>query len=60
MTRLLRVPEAATLLNISQKATWAMIYRREIDVVRIGRSVRIPESALNELIERGTTPAGRR
>jgi excisionase family DNA binding protein len=60
MTRLLRVPEAAALLNISQKAAWAMIYRREVDVVRIGRSVRIPQSALDQLIERGTTSAARR
>jgi excisionase family DNA binding protein len=59
MTKLLRVPKAAELLNINQKATWAMIYRREIDVVRIGRSVRIPLSALDELIERGTVPAAR-
>ena len=59
MTKLLRVPEAAELLNISQKATWAMIYRRDIDVVRIGRSVRIPLSAIDQLIERGTVPATR-
>ena len=60
MTKLMKVPEAAELLNISQKAIWAMIYRREIDVVRIGRSVRIPLTAIDELVERGTVPAARR
>ena len=60
MTKLLKVPEAAELLNISQKAIWAMIYRRDIDVVRINRSVRIPLSAIDQLIERGTVPAARR
>jgi len=60
MTKLLKVPEAAELLNISQKATWAMIYRRDIEVVRIGRSVRIPQNAIERLIERGTVPATRR
>jgi excisionase family DNA binding protein len=57
LTKLLRVPEAADLLNMSQKTIWAMIYRREIDVVRIGRSVRVPQSAIDQLIERGTVPA---
>jgi excisionase family DNA binding protein len=57
MTKLMRVPEAAELLNMSQKTIWAMIYRREVDVVRIGRSVRIPLSAIDQLIERGTIPA---
>jgi excisionase family DNA binding protein len=56
----MKVPEVAELLNISQKATWSMIYRREIDVVRIGRSVRIPLGAIDQLIERGTVPAARR
>jgi excisionase family DNA binding protein len=60
MTKLLRVPEAAEQLNISQKAIWAMIYRRDIEVVRIGRSVRIPQSALDQLVERGTIPASRK
>ena len=57
MTKFLKVPEAAEQLNMSQKAIWAMIYRREIDVVRIGRSVRIPLSAIDRLVERGTVPA---
>jgi excisionase family DNA binding protein len=60
MTKLLKVPEAAELLNISQKAIWAMIYRRDIDVVRINRSVRIPLDAIYQLVERGTVPAARR
>ena len=60
MMKLLRVPEAAEQLNMSQKAVWAMIYRREIDVVRIGRSVRIPLTAIDQLVERGTIPAERR
>jgi excisionase family DNA binding protein len=59
MTKLLRIPEAAELLNMSQKTIWAMIYRRDIDVVRIGRSVRIPITAIDRLVERGTVPAER-
>lgn len=57
MTRLLKVPEAALRLNISEKTTWKMVYARRVDVVRIGRSVRIPENAIEKLIDDGTIPA---
>jgi len=57
--KLLRVAEAADALNLSAKTVWAMIYRRDLDVVRIGRSVRIPMSTIDELVERGTVPARR-
>jgi excisionase family DNA binding protein len=60
MVTLIRVPEAAKLLNLSQKTIWAMIYRRDFEVVRIGRSVRIPQTSIDELIERGTVPAMKR
>jgi len=55
--QLLKVPEAAARLNISQKTAWKMVYSRKFDVVRIGRSVRIPESSINKLIDDGTIPA---
>jgi excisionase family DNA binding protein len=58
MTRLLKVPEAALRLNISEKTTWKMVYARKVDVVRIGRSVRIPENSIEKLIDDGTIPAG--
>ena len=57
MTRLLKVPEAALRLNVSEKTTWKMVYARRVDVVRIGRSVRIPENAIEKLIDDGTIPA---
>ena len=57
MTRLLKVPEAALRLNISEKTTWKMVYARRVDVVRIGRSGRIPENAIEKLIDDGTIPA---
>ena len=57
MTRLLKVPEAALRLNISEKTTWKMVYARRVDVVRIGRSVRILENSIEKLIDDGTIPA---
>jgi len=59
-TKLLKVPEAAEILNMSQKGIWAWIGARRISVVRLGRAVRIPQSEIERLIEEGTTPALRR
>ena len=57
MTRLLKIPEAASRLNVSNKKAWKMVYGREVDVVRIGRSVRIKEDSIDKLIDDGTIPA---
>ena len=58
--RLYRVPEVAEMLSVSAKLVWKLIADgRQIPVVRIGRSVRIPAEAIDDLIERGTTPPRR-
>jgi excisionase family DNA binding protein len=57
MKRLFKVPEAASRLNLSVKTIWKMVYGRKLDVVRIGRSVRIPEESIDKLIDDGTIPA---
>jgi excisionase family DNA binding protein len=42
------------MLSISPKLVWKLIADgRQIPVVRIGRSVRIPAEAIDDLIERG-------
>jgi predicted DNA-binding transcriptional regulator AlpA len=55
--RLLTVPEAGLELGMSEKWLWAKISRREIPVVRLGRSVRLLQSTIDELIADSTTPA---
>jgi excisionase family DNA binding protein len=57
MQKLFKVPEAAEVMNVSRKTVWAHIAARRIEVVRIGRAVRIPLHAIERLIEEGTTPA---
>ncbi len=59
MAKLLKVPEAAEMLALSQKTVWQWIGERRIGVVRLGRSVRIPVSEIERLLEEGTTPARR-
>lgn len=56
-TKLLTVKESAEQLGLSSRTIWAWIYERRLDVVRLGRAVRIKQSSIDQLIEAGTTPA---
>lgn len=51
--RLLTVAEAAELLSTSERFPRRLIEQRRIRFVRVGRHVRIPESALREFIAAG-------
>jgi excisionase family DNA binding protein len=51
--RLLTVAEAADVLRTSERFPRRLIAERRIRFVRIGRHVRIPESALAEFIAAG-------
>jgi hypothetical protein len=44
-------------MRISEKTAWKMVYGHKVDVVRIGRSVRIPQDSVDKLIDDGTTRA---
>ncbi len=51
--RLLTVAEAAEALRTSERFPRRLIAERRIRFTRIGRHVRIPESALREFIDAG-------
>jgi excisionase family DNA binding protein len=51
--RLLTVAEVAELLGTSERFPRRLIEERRIRFVRVGRHVRIPESALREFIASG-------
>lgn len=51
--RLLTVAQVAELLNTSERYPRRLIDERRIRFVRLGRKVRIPESALREFIAAG-------
>lgn len=58
--RLLTVVQTADQLGLSARTIWTWVYARKLGVVRLGRSVRIPQAAIEELIESGSIPAGGR
>ena len=51
--RLLTVAQVATLLGTTERFPRRLIAERRIRFVRVGRHVRIPESALREFIQAG-------
>jgi excisionase family DNA binding protein len=51
--RLLTVAEVAELLSTTERFPRRLIAERRIRFVRVGRHVRIPESAVRELIAAG-------
>ena len=58
---LLRVEEAAQLLNVRPSTIRAWLLRRKLPKVRVGdRAVRIPLEALEKLITENTVPAKER
>jgi excisionase family DNA binding protein len=56
MIMLLKVPEFAERLEISPKTVWAWIGARKVDVHRVGRAVRIPETEVARILNDGFTP----
>ena len=48
--------EAAEQLNVPLRFVERCVFQRRLRVVRLGRHIRIPESALAELMTVGTTP----
>ena len=52
--RLLTKNEAADRLNVSPRFVERCIAQRRIRFVRVGRFIRIPESAIDEFVEAGT------
>ena len=56
MTNLLTVNETASKLSISPITIRKLIFRKQIPVVRIGRSVRIREEDAESIIREGYLP----
>jgi excisionase family DNA binding protein len=53
LERLLTVGQVAELLGTTERFPRRLIAERRVRFVRVGRHVRIPESALSEFIEAG-------
>ena len=59
LPKLLTVQEAAEALRLQPATIRAMLLRRRINSIRVGRAVRIPESEFESLWREGLRPAKR-
>lgn len=51
--RFLTVAEVAELLRVSKMTVYRMVHAGEIPAVRVGRSFRVPQLAVEELLSNG-------
>jgi excisionase family DNA binding protein len=58
LPRLLTVAAAARLLGVGRSTAYELIAARELEVVHIGRSARVPVAAIDAYIERLRARAG--
>jgi excisionase family DNA binding protein len=56
-SRLMSLPQAAEQLGVTVNTLRAWVYRRKIGYTKIGRSVRVSEATIQQIIDRGTMPA---
>jgi excisionase family DNA binding protein len=55
--RLLTPAQAAEMLGLKRSTLYEWAYKRKLPTVRFGRTLRIPESAVQDLIRRNLEPA---
>ena len=51
--RFLTVAEVAELIRVSKMTVYRMVHAGEIPAVRVGRSFRVPQAAVEELLSSG-------
>lgn len=51
--KLLRVEEVADVLGLRVSTVRRMVFERRVPTVKIGRSVRIPQEAIDRIIAKG-------
>lgn len=51
--RFLTVAEVAELIRVSKMTVYRMVHSGDIPAVRVGRSFRVPQAAVEELLDRG-------
>jgi excisionase family DNA binding protein len=56
--RFLTVAEVAALMRVSKMTVYRLLERGEIASVRVGRSFRVPEKAVNDYLSKAFHDAG--
>ncbi|MFT4211881.1 MAG: helix-turn-helix domain-containing protein [Microbacterium sp.] len=57
-TRFLTVAEVAEIMRVSKMTVYRLVHAGELPAVRFGRSYRVPQSAVDELVQRPVADVG--
>jgi excisionase family DNA binding protein len=49
--RFLTVPEVASIMRVSKMTVYRMVHSGELKAIRVGRSFRVPEAAVNQYLK---------
>lgn len=57
--KMLRIPQAVEYMGgaVTASTLRQWVWKRKIETIRLGKTVCIPQDALDKLVERGTVPA---
>jgi len=48
--RFLTVAEVATIMRVSKMTVYRLVHSGELEAIRVGRSIRVPEQAVNQYL----------
>ena len=48
--RFLTVSEVATIMRVSKMTVYRLVHSGELEAIRVGRSFRVPEAAVNQYL----------
>ena len=56
--RFLTVAEVATIMRVSKMTVYRLVHSGELEALRVGRSFRVPEQAVNQYLRDAFVAAG--
>ena len=56
--RFLTVSEVATIMRVSKMTVYRLVHSGELEAIRVGRSFRVPEAAVNSYLRDAFVEAG--
>ena len=56
--RFLTVSEVATIMRVSKMTVYRLVHSGELEAIRVGRSFRVPEAAVNQYLSNAFVGTG--
>ena len=56
--RFLTVAEVAAIMRVSKMTVYRLVHSGELEAIRVGRSIRVPERAVTDYLREAFVPSG--